>query len=147
MNWIGGPGPNRINDRPLDDESIRGLLIASASRPVRQVEDKRVTRRMAPMPIGVPAPVWKARIRPGLLRENLAHTIEAMLAAIDRGTGERVHSPNADDITLPSAAPVARVFDPAAIQRIRCINKLKRLEGVPVPDLDSMTFQAIGRDW
>lgn len=99
------------------------------------------------MPIGVPAPVWKARIRPGLLRENLAHTIEAMLAAIDRGTGERVQSPNADDITLPSAAPLARVFDPAAIQRIRCINKLKRLEGVPVPDLDSMTFQAIGRDW
>lgn len=83
----------------------------------------------------------------GLLVNAQRELSESMLAALGRGLGERVQWPNAEAGTLPSAAAVAQVFDHAVLHRTQCINMLKRLGVTPVPDLDPMTFQAMGRGW
>lgn len=62
MSWIHEVDMNRIIERGLDDESMRGVYIASAPNPVSQVEFMRETRRAVGMPIGLPAPAWLVRI-------------------------------------------------------------------------------------
>lgn len=71
----------------------------------------------------------------------------AILGASERGLGDRVHWPNAEQGSLPTEAAIAQVFDHAALHRTQCINMLKRLGVRPVPDLDPMSFQAAGVPW
>lgn len=82
-----------------------------------------------------------------MLGEAQGELASAMLAAAERGFEARVHWPNADEKSLPTAAAIAQVFDHAALHRTQCINMLKRLGVRPVPDLDPMTFQSTGLPW
>lgn len=82
-----------------------------------------------------------------LLAEAHRELETAILAADGRGLGERIHWPNAEGKSLPTAAAIAQTFDHAALHRTQCINMLKRLGVRPVPDLDPMTFQGTGLPW
>lgn len=66
----------------------------------------------------------------------------ALLRASERGFDETVHWPNAESGTMPAAAAVAQVFDHSTLHRAQCVNMLKRLGVMPVPDLDPMTYQS-----
>jgi uncharacterized damage-inducible protein DinB len=66
----------------------------------------------------------------------------AMLRTCERGFDETVHWPNAESGTMPAAAAVAQVFDHSTLHRAQCVNMLKRLGVMPVPDLDPMTYQS-----
>jgi uncharacterized damage-inducible protein DinB len=68
----------------------------------------------------------------------------AMAGALARG-GERVSWPNAPGGTLPAAAAVAQVFDHSTLHRAQCVNMLRRLGVVPVPDLDPLTYESLGK--
>ncbi len=68
----------------------------------------------------------------------------SILPVCSRPLPATIHWPNADRGTLSAVTAIAQVFDHAALHRTRCINMLKRLGFRPIPDLDPMTFQAIG---
>lgn len=62
MSWIHELDMNRLLERGLTDEQMRGVYIASAPNPVSQVEFMRELRRAVGMPIGLPAFSWMVRI-------------------------------------------------------------------------------------
>lgn len=62
MSWIHELDMNRLFERWLIDESMRGAYIASSPGPVSNREFMRELRRAIGVPIGLPAPAWLARI-------------------------------------------------------------------------------------
>ncbi|MEM9407400.1 MAG: DUF1731 domain-containing protein [Acidobacteriota bacterium] len=62
MSWIHELDMNRIFERALTDESMRGAYIASAPHPVAQADFMRTLRRAVGMPIGLPAFGWMVRL-------------------------------------------------------------------------------------
>ena len=67
MSWIHEHDMNRIFDRAITDDSMRGIYIATAPEPVSNREFMRELRRSMGMPIGLPAPAWMVRIGAPLL--------------------------------------------------------------------------------
>ncbi len=67
MSWIHELDMNRIIERAIIDETMRGAYVASAPHPVAQVEFMRTLRRAIGMPIGLPAFEWMVRIGAPLL--------------------------------------------------------------------------------
>ncbi|MBL9149329.1 MAG: TIGR01777 family oxidoreductase [Phycisphaerae bacterium] len=62
MSWIHEFDMNRIIERAITDESMRGAYIASSPHPVSQVEFMSTLRRALGMPIGLPAFEWMVRL-------------------------------------------------------------------------------------
>ncbi|MCC7389217.1 MAG: TIGR01777 family oxidoreductase [Phycisphaerales bacterium] len=56
MSWIHGRDMDRIFERAITDDGMRGAYIASAPNPVSQAEFMRRLRRALRVPIGLPAP-------------------------------------------------------------------------------------------
>jgi uncharacterized protein len=67
FSWIHEADLNRLFERALTDESMRGTYIASSPNPVSQREFMRQLRRAVGMPIGLPAPAWLIRLAAPLL--------------------------------------------------------------------------------
>jgi NAD dependent epimerase/dehydratase family enzyme len=61
MSWIHEKDMNRLFERGLTNTEMRGVYVASAPHPVSQVEFMRELRRVAGMPIGLPASPWMVR--------------------------------------------------------------------------------------
>lgn len=61
MSWIHERDMNRLIERGLTDEAMRGAYVASSPNPVSQVEFMRTLRRALRMPIGLPASAWMVR--------------------------------------------------------------------------------------
>lgn len=70
MSWIHETDMNRIFQRALDDDSMRGVYIASSPQPTPQIEFMRTLRRAMGVPIGLPAAEWMVRIGATLLRSD-----------------------------------------------------------------------------
>lgn len=83
----------------------------------------------------------------GLLARADESLRAAMIGACEHGHGERVPWPNAEGGTMPAAAAISQVFDHSTLHRAQCVNILKRLGVRPVPDLDPMSFLAMGMPW
>jgi len=67
MSWIHETDLNRLFERALTDDRMRGAYIASSPNPVAQREFMRTLRRVVGMPIGLPASSWMVRIGARLL--------------------------------------------------------------------------------
>lgn len=71
MSWIHETDMNRLFERGLTDQRMRGAYVASAPHPVAQVDFMRDLRRAVRMLIGLPAFSWMVRIAaPLLLRSD-----------------------------------------------------------------------------
>lgn len=70
MSWIHELDMNRLFERALFDESMRGIYIASSPKPVSQREFMRELRRAVGMPTGLPALPWMIRLAAPLLRTD-----------------------------------------------------------------------------
>jgi uncharacterized damage-inducible protein DinB len=81
----------------------------------------------------------------GLLAEAHAALHDAMLGACSRGLTGPVAWPGGDVPFMPAEAAVAQVFDHATLHRAQCVNMLKRLGVLPLPDLDPMSYVAAGQ--
>ena len=53
---------NRIFERAISDDSMRGMYVATAPSPVSNAEFMRSLRKAVGMPIGLPAAGWMVRI-------------------------------------------------------------------------------------
>ncbi len=65
MSWIHEVDMNRLFERGLKDDSMRGVYVASSPHPVSNSDFMRCLRRAAPwpkVPIGLPAFSWMVRI-------------------------------------------------------------------------------------
>lgn len=62
MSWIHEADMNRLFDRALTDESMRGAFIATAPNPVSNRDFMRSLRRAVHAPFGLPAAVWMVSI-------------------------------------------------------------------------------------
>jgi len=62
MSWIHERDMNRIFERAIEDDSMRGAYIATAPNPVSNAEFMRALRRALERPIGLPAMAWMVRI-------------------------------------------------------------------------------------
>ncbi len=62
MSWIHEADMNRLFERGLVDESMRGVYVASAPLPVSNAVFMRALRRAVGMPLGLPAPAWMVRV-------------------------------------------------------------------------------------
>ena len=62
MSWIHEEDMNRIFERGINDESMRGIYVATAPNPVSNAEFMRCLRKAIGMPIGLPAFAWMVRI-------------------------------------------------------------------------------------
>jgi NAD dependent epimerase/dehydratase family enzyme len=70
MSWIHEVDMNRLFERGLSDESMRGVYVASSPHPVSNAEFMRCLRRAVPwpkVPFGLPAFSWMVRIAAPLL--------------------------------------------------------------------------------
>lgn len=67
MSWIHLTDMNRLFERALFDESMRGDYIATAPHPVSNREFMRELRRAVGMPLGLPAPAFLVRIAAPLI--------------------------------------------------------------------------------
>jgi NAD dependent epimerase/dehydratase family enzyme len=67
MSWIHELDLNRLFQRGLTDDQMRGTYIASAPYPVPQVEFMQELRRALGVPIGLPASSWMVRMGARLL--------------------------------------------------------------------------------
>ncbi len=67
MSWLHETDMNRLFERALTNESMRGAYIASSPQPVSQREFMKVMRTAMRMPIGLPAFEWMVRIGAPLL--------------------------------------------------------------------------------
>lgn len=67
MSWIHEADMNRLFERAIVDDHMRGAYIASSPNPVAQVDFMRALRRAIGMPIGLPAFEWMVRIGAPLL--------------------------------------------------------------------------------
>jgi uncharacterized protein (TIGR01777 family) len=74
MSWIHETDMNRLFERGLTDDSMRGVYIASAPNPVSQVDFMRALRRTAGglggVGVGLPALGWMVRIGASLLMKT-----------------------------------------------------------------------------
>ena len=71
MSWIHEADMNRLFERALTDAAMQGTYVASAPRPVSQIEFMRELRGAVGMPLGLPAFSWMVRIAaPLLLRSD-----------------------------------------------------------------------------
>ena len=62
MSWIHEEDMNRIFERSIRDESMRGIYVATAPNPVSNAQFMRSLRKAIGMPIGLPAFSWMVRI-------------------------------------------------------------------------------------
>lgn len=62
MSWIHEADMNRLFERSLTNPSMQGAYIVSSPNPVSQVEFMRELRRVAGMPLGLPAFSWMVRL-------------------------------------------------------------------------------------
>ena len=62
MSWIHETDLNRLFDRALTDDTMRGTYIASSPNPVSQIEFMRHLRRAVGMPLGLRAFGWMVRL-------------------------------------------------------------------------------------
>lgn len=67
MSWIHEADMNRIVERAIADDTMRGAYVASSPNPVPQVEFMRSLRRAMRVPIGLPAAEWMVRVGATLL--------------------------------------------------------------------------------
>ena len=67
MSWLHQTDMNRIFERAIVDESMRGAYIATAPNPVSNTVFMRALRKAVRMPIGLPAFEWMVRIGAPLL--------------------------------------------------------------------------------
>ncbi len=62
ISWIHEEDMNRLFERAIADDSMRGAYIATAPNPVSNAEFMRHLRRALGRPIGLPAPRWLVRV-------------------------------------------------------------------------------------
>ncbi|MFT5324042.1 MAG: hypothetical protein ACI8P0_001902 [Planctomycetaceae bacterium] len=62
MSWIHEADLNRLFERGLTDETMRGTYIASSPNPVSQIDFMRHLRRAVDMPLGLPTFGWMVRV-------------------------------------------------------------------------------------
>jgi len=62
MSWIHETDMNRLFEKALFDETMRGVYVASAPKPVAQRAFMSALRRAMKMPIGLPAFEWMVRL-------------------------------------------------------------------------------------
>jgi uncharacterized protein len=62
MSWIHEKDMNRLFERALTDQTMKGAYIASSPNPVSQQVFNRELRRAVGMPIGLPAFSWMVRV-------------------------------------------------------------------------------------
>ena len=62
ISWIHQRDMNRLFERALTDDTMRGTYIATAPNPVSNAEFMRALRRVLRRPIGLPAFAWMVRI-------------------------------------------------------------------------------------
>lgn len=67
MSWLHETDMNRLFERALMIESMRGVYIASSPQPVSQREFMKEMRKAMRIPIGLPASEWMVRIGAPLL--------------------------------------------------------------------------------
>ena len=67
MSWLHQTDMNRIFERAIVDESMRGVYIATAPNLVSNTIFMRALRKAVRMPIGLPAFEWMVRIGAPLL--------------------------------------------------------------------------------
>lgn len=71
MSWIHELDMNRLFERAIVDDTMQGMYIATAPKPVSQHEFMRTLRQTIRMPIGLPAFSWMVRLgAPLLLRTD-----------------------------------------------------------------------------
>ncbi len=71
MSWIHEDDMDRLFMRAIENESMRGVYVATAPKPVSNAEFMRTLRRAVGMPFGLPAMGWMVRLgAPLLLRTD-----------------------------------------------------------------------------
>lgn len=71
ISWIHERDMNRLFERAITDDSMRGVYLATAPNPVSNAAFMRTLRRALGMPLGLPAPAFMVRIgAPLLLRTD-----------------------------------------------------------------------------
>jgi uncharacterized protein (TIGR01777 family) len=70
MSWIHEDDMNRLFERALFDETMRGTYVASSPNPICQRDFMRSLRRSMRMPIGLPASEWMVRIGASLVMKT-----------------------------------------------------------------------------
>ena len=71
MSWIHEDDMDRLFIRAIENESMRGVYVATAPKPVSNAEFMRTLRRAVGMPVGLPAMGWMVRVgAPLLLRTD-----------------------------------------------------------------------------
>lgn len=67
LSWIHEADMNRLIGRAIEDETMRGVYLATAPNPVSQADFMQSLRRAMRIPIGLPAFSWMVRIGAHLL--------------------------------------------------------------------------------
>ena len=67
ISWIHERDMNRLFERAISDENMRGTYVATAPNPVSNREFMRELRRSLRMPVGLPAAGWMVRLGARLL--------------------------------------------------------------------------------
>jgi uncharacterized protein (TIGR01777 family) len=62
ISWIHERDMNRLFERAISDERMKGAYIATAPNPVPNVAFMRALRRALRMPVGLPAAAWMVRL-------------------------------------------------------------------------------------
>lgn len=70
MSWIHEDDMNRLFERALFDDTMRGTYVASSPGPVCQRDFMRLLRRSMKMPIGLPAFEWMVRLGAPLIMKT-----------------------------------------------------------------------------
>jgi uncharacterized protein len=71
ISWIHEHDMNRLFERAISDDSMRGIYIATAPNPVSNAEFMREMRKALRVPIGLPAASWMVRLAaPSILRTD-----------------------------------------------------------------------------
>lgn len=71
ISWIHEQDMNRLFERAISDDSMRGVYIATAPNPVSNAEFMREMRKALHAPIGLPAAGWMVRVAaPLMLRSD-----------------------------------------------------------------------------
>ncbi|MFI4893138.1 MAG: TIGR01777 family oxidoreductase [Phycisphaerales bacterium JB058] len=71
MSWIHEDDMDRLFMRAIENDSMRGVYVATAPKPVSNAEFMRTLRRAVGMPVGLPAMGWMVRLgAPLLLRTD-----------------------------------------------------------------------------
>lgn len=71
ISWIHEQDMDRLFERAISDDSMRGVYIATAPKPVSNSEFMREMRKALHAPIGLPAAGWMVRVAaPLMLRSD-----------------------------------------------------------------------------